>query len=37
MLPDVANPKTLELEVAKEILDELSNVRTYEVDDVITP
>ena len=33
--PDVVNPRTLELEVAKEILSELFDIRTREVDETI--
>ena len=33
--PDVVNPKTLELETAKEILSELIDIRTHEVDEMI--
>jgi hypothetical protein len=32
MVPDVVNPRLLELEVAKEILSELFDIRTHEVD-----
>jgi hypothetical protein len=32
---DVVNPRTLELEVAKKILDELFDIRTHEVDEMI--
>jgi hypothetical protein len=32
MSPDVVNPRTLELEVAKEILGELFDIRANEVD-----
>jgi hypothetical protein len=35
MLTDVVNPKTLELETAKEILAELFDIRTREVDEMI--
>jgi hypothetical protein len=32
---DVVNPRTLELETAKEILAELFDIRTHEVDEMI--
>jgi hypothetical protein len=32
---DLVNPKTLELETAKEILSELFDIRTHEVDEMI--
>ena len=32
---DVVNPRMLELEVAKEILSELFDIRTHEVDEMI--
>lgn len=32
---DVINPRTLELEVATEILSELFDIRTHEVDEMI--
>jgi hypothetical protein len=35
MALDVVNPMMLELEVAKEILSELFDIRTHEVDDMI--
>jgi len=35
MAPDVVNPKTLELETPKEILSELFDIRTHEVDEMI--
>lgn len=35
MALDVVNPRTLELEVAKEILSELFDIRTHEVDEMI--
>ena len=35
MAPDVVNPKTLELETAKEILSELFDIMTHEVDEMI--
>jgi len=35
MALDVVNPKTLELETAKEILGELFDIRTHEVEDMI--
>jgi len=35
MLPDVVNPRILELEVAKGILAELFDFRTHEVDEMI--
>ncbi len=35
MARDVANPKTLELEIAKKILSELFGIRTNEVDEMI--
>jgi hypothetical protein len=35
MAPDVVNPRMLELEVAKEILAELFDIRTHEVDEMI--
>ena len=35
MAPDVVNPRMLELEVAKEILGELFDIRTHEVDEMI--
>ena len=35
MAPDVVNPRMLELEVAKEILSELFDIRTSEVDEMI--
>jgi hypothetical protein len=35
MALDVVNPRTLELEVAKEILSELFDIRTNEVDEMI--
>jgi hypothetical protein len=35
MAPDVVNPRTLELETAKEILSELFDIRTREVDEMI--
>jgi len=35
MLPDVVNPRTLELEAAKEILAELYDIQISEVDDLI--
>ena len=35
MAHDVVNPRTLELEVAKEILSELFDIRTNEVDEMI--
>ena len=35
MAPDVVNPRMLELEVAKEILSELFDIRTHEVDEMI--
>ena len=31
----VVNPRTLELEVAKKILNELFDIRTHEVDEMI--
>ena len=33
--PDVVNPRMLELVVAKEILSELFDIRTHEVDEMI--
>ena len=35
MAPDVVNSRMLELEAAKEILSELFDIRTHEVDDMI--
>ncbi len=35
MAPDLVNPRTLELETAKEILGELFDIRTHEVDEMI--
>ena len=35
MAPDVVNPRMLELEVAKEILSELFDIRTRDVDEMI--
>ena len=35
MALDVVNPRTLELEVAKEILSELFDIRTHEVNEMI--
>ena len=35
MALDVVNPKTLELETAKEILGVLFDIRTHEVDEMI--
>ena len=35
MAPNLVNPRMLELEVAKEILGELFNIRTNEVDEMI--
>jgi hypothetical protein len=35
MALDVVNPRTLELETAKEILGELFDIRTREVDEMI--
>jgi hypothetical protein len=35
MCYDEVNPRTLELEVAKEILAELFDIRTHEVDEMI--
>jgi hypothetical protein len=35
MAPDVVNPRMLELETAKEILAELFDIRTHEVDEMI--
>jgi hypothetical protein len=35
MDPDGVNPRTLELEVAKEILGELFDIRTHEVSEMI--
>ena len=35
MAYDVVNPRMLELEVAKEILAELFDIRTHEVDEMI--
>ena len=35
MAPDVVNPRMLELEVAKETLSELFDIRTHEVDKMI--
>jgi hypothetical protein len=32
MAPDVVNPRLVELETAKEILGELFDIRTHEVD-----
>ena len=32
---DIVNPKMLELETAKEILSELFDIRTHEVDEMI--
>jgi hypothetical protein len=33
--PDVVNPRMSELEVAKEILAELFDIRTHEIDEMI--
>ncbi|MDD1753597.1 MAG: hypothetical protein LUQ38_10980 [Methanotrichaceae archaeon] len=35
MAPDVVKPRTLELEVAKEILSVLFDIRTHEVDEMV--
>jgi hypothetical protein len=35
MAPDVVNPRTLELEAAKEILSELCDIGSYLVDEMI--
>ena len=35
MASEVVNPRTLELEAAKEILGELFDIRVHEVDDMI--
>ncbi|MDD1757223.1 MAG: hypothetical protein LUQ22_00635 [Methanotrichaceae archaeon] len=35
MAHDEVNPRTLELDVAKEVLAELFDIRTHEVDDMI--
>jgi hypothetical protein len=35
MALEMINPRTLELEVAKEILSELFDIRTHEVDEMI--
>jgi len=35
MAYDMVNPRTLELETAKEILSELFNIRVHEVDEMI--
>jgi hypothetical protein len=35
MALDVVNPRTLELETAKEILGELFDIKTHEVDEMI--
>ena len=35
MAPDLVNPRMLELEVAKEILGELFDIMTHEVDEMI--